>query len=273
MKISHSNTPVLNFLKDGTFRPNYKIPESEKDTWGHLGELAISSLPKYRENLTIFSKEMQQVLYTVGNKMTSDDLWNALETQSGTLILDGYSFCYNIVNHNNDMRDFYISMFMFTGDCHLAGFLYQNPDEETEKQIMICPAAHQLQEEQLEGLTRKEFTKKHVGSVYAQLVSALNFLKYAEVQDKVIMAKSKTGKIRNDKVINDSEYDAHFITSHYINNLFVEGVFKVTGHWRLQPKKKDGKWTKELIWISEFEKKGYTRKAGILTNDYEHNNL
>jgi hypothetical protein len=32
----------------------------------------------------------------------------------------------------------------------------------------------------------------------------------------------------------------------------------------MQPKKKDGKWTKELIWIDEFEKKGYKREAKIL---------
>lgn len=36
------------------------------------------------------------------------------------------------------------------------------------------------------------------------------------------------------------------------------------GHWRLQPFKKDGEWTYKMIWINDFEKQGYTRKAGIL---------
>jgi hypothetical protein len=37
----------------------------------------------------------------------------------------------------------------------------------------------------------------------------------------------------------------------------------VSGHFRLQPKKSNGEWTKELIWIDEFGKTGYTSNAKI----------
>lgn len=52
--------------------------------------------------------------------------------------------------------------------------------------------------------------------------------------------------------------------SKWFTNLVKSDGFKVRGHFRFQPKKKDGVWTKELIWINEFEKSGYNREAGVL---------
>ena len=41
--------------------------------------------------------------------------------------------------------------------------------------------------------------------------------------------------------------------------------FSVRGHFRLQPQKDNtGNWTKELIYINEFQKHGYIKSEGFI---------
>jgi len=51
------------------------------------------------------------------------------------------------------------------------------------------------------------------------------------------------------------------LDSKWFTTLVKSDAFHVRGHFRLQPKKKDGEWTKELIWINDFQKEGYTAPA------------
>jgi len=94
----------------------------------------------------------------------------------------------------------------------------------------------------------------------------LLFRKYAQVE--VVESKART-KIHAQgcKYLNETDLDIEYLDSKWFTTLVNSKGFKVRGFFRLQPKKKDGEWTKELIWIDEFEKKGYNRKAGILKTD------
>ena len=56
------------------------------------------------------------------------------------------------------------------------------------------------------------------------------------------------------------------LNSTWFTTLVKSDNFKVRGHFRLQPKKKGGEWTKEIIWVNEFVKSGYTAPAKKLTN-------
>ena len=79
-----------------------------------------------------------------------------------------------------------------------------------------------------------------------------------EIETKVLPPKSQGG-IRC-KYTNSSPFNITFIDSLWITNLIKSDAFKVGGHFRLQPYA-DG--SKKIIWISDYTKKGYSRKAKI----------
>lgn len=89
------------------------------------------------------------------------------------------------------------------------------------------------------------------------------FREYANVDVKHLNKKTG-GTIFNCVYSNDTEKNIKVLDSTWFTTLVKSEGFKVRGHFRLQPKKHKGKWTKELIWISEFQKNGYIREAGIL---------
>lgn len=116
-----------------------------------------------------------------------------------------------------------------------------------------------------------EITKQFKGSKYERrtqevldtigfLMMVATFIEYAKIETKYLKPKKKE-KLFGCKYKNETDSDIEIIDSTWFTNLVKSDAFKVRGHFRLQPKKKDGKWTKELIWINDFEKKGYTAKA------------
>lgn len=94
----------------------------------------------------------------------------------------------------------------------------------------------------------------------------LLFIKYAEIETKYLMPKSRKRDIYCN-YINETSSPVTLLDSRWFTNLVKSDAFTVRGHFRLQPKKKDGKWTKELIWINEFEKSGYTAPARKLNQE------
>jgi hypothetical protein len=82
------------------------------------------------------------------------------------------------------------------------------------------------------------------------------------------LSKTKTN-VFNCKYLNETNSDIEYLDSKWFTTLINSKGFKVRGFFRMQPKKKNGEWTKELIWVEEFEKKGYVRNAKISHNPKE----
>jgi len=100
-----------------------------------------------------------------------------------------------------------------------------------------------------------------VDSLIVDILILAMFKKYAKVETKYLKPHSRVRDIKC-KYINDTNYNILHLDSKWFTTLVKSDGFKVRGHFRLQPKKdKNGKWIKELIWISDFEKLGYTSKA------------
>lgn len=74
--------------------------------------------------------------------------------------------------------------------------------------------------------------------------------------------KVKYGKGGDDKILNDTFMkNVYLVNAHWNKIVIVQGGFKVSGHFRVQPcgaGRKDYK----LIWIDEFKKGSYVRRAG-----------
>ena len=110
---------------------------------------------------------------------------------------------------------------------------------------------------------QKKGVEQFVGEKIIHLILIDMFRSYASVETKYIAPKSKSTK--DLKVYrNDTNLGITYLTSKWFTNLVRSEGFTVRGHFRLQPKKVNGEWTKELIWIDSFEKSGYTSKAQIL---------
>jgi len=91
------------------------------------------------------------------------------------------------------------------------------------------------------------------------------FKKYAEVETKELKPHSKLNDI-DCKYINDTGLNITWLDSKWFTTLVKSDAFTVRGHFRLQPYKNEKhEWTHKLIWISEFEKSGYTAPARKLS--------
>jgi len=94
---------------------------------------------------------------------------------------------------------------------------------------------------------------------YDLLTSALVYLFYGTITTKVCKPKIKY-KINNYvSLVNPLKTDLHYVDTLWKQRINTEG-FPVRGHFRLQPYKNN---KRKLIWIEAYQKKGYTRKAGV----------
>lgn len=96
----------------------------------------------------------------------------------------------------------------------------------------------------------------------AELMLFKTFLKYAEVESKVIPGNKKDYHV-GVKYLNETKNKVEVLDSTYFTTISRTEGFGVRGHFRFQP---CGPWLTErrLQWISEFQKHGYTRMAKIL---------
>ena len=92
--------------------------------------------------------------------------------------------------------------------------------------------------------------------------SFLIFKKYAKVEIEIYnCGKKKKSNILKDNVKNMLPFNVKMLDCTWFTTICRDEGFKVRGHFRLQPKKINGEWVKELIYINEFEKHGYHRVA------------
>jgi hypothetical protein len=95
----------------------------------------------------------------------------------------------------------------------------------------------------------------------ADLMMFNTFLKYAEVQSKIVNAKKKDHHL-GVKYVNETSNKVKILDSTYFTTISRTEGFGVKGHFRLQPYG-IGMKDRRLQWISDFKKHGYTRVAKI----------
>ncbi len=114
----------------------------------------------------------------------------------------------------------------------------------------------------------KHGDKKNIGrisySIMFGVIIAYMFKNFAQIETKYLAPHTKKKEV-GCKYINDTQLNLTFLDSKWFTNLVKSDDFKVRGHFRLQPKIKDGEWIKELIWINDFVKHGYYSPAKKLT--------
>lgn len=100
---------------------------------------------------------------------------------------------------------------------------------------------------------------------FLNLATLHMFINYANV-DTIEVCRAKKVLFNKQKYFNQTNSNITILDSTWFTNIVRSEGFSVSGHFRLQPKKINGQWTKELIWINEFQKTGYTIKAKKITS-------
>lgn len=94
-------------------------------------------------------------------------------------------------------------------------------------------------------------------------IALMLFKEYAPTETEVLNGHSKINKsVINEKAVNDTGISVKLLDSRWFREIIRTEGFTVSGHFRFQPcKDSNGEWTRKLIYINEFEKHGYHRRA------------
>jgi hypothetical protein len=98
------------------------------------------------------------------------------------------------------------------------------------------------------------------GTFTAFVATTLLFLRYAEVETKVTGPKDRRARVNEVKYVNQTGFDVQVVDSRWFTTLVRTGAFGVRGHFRLQPFGEGGK-QRKLIWVGDYQKQGYVRRA------------
>lgn len=101
--------------------------------------------------------------------------------------------------------------------------------------------------------------------VIADILSMVLFFKYCDIETKIIKGNRKENHI-GVKYVNETKSDIEVIDSTWFTTIVKSEGFHVRGHFRFQPCGQGLK-DRKLIWISDYDKDGYTRTAKVLTSN------
>lgn len=265
MKISYSNYPALKLLKDdwiskfGFYEEDIEFVK-QKFT-DYVNDLKLYK-SKFNSNINYVSDPFKLALHKSREKL-HDLLVDILYEDKGDLLFSGtfiigsqvYMIDYKKIE-NSDYHDFVV----FGFDKNGMPLLYFKNIYSDGKIYFLW--ASQLVEFQKDEKGLEELCWK----VLSDILCIHLFKTFSQIETKVLNPKTKLKDI-NCKYVNDTELKINHLDSTWYTNLIKSDAFKVNGHLRWQPKKVNGEWTKELIWIEDFTKSGYTRKAAKLSQD------
>ena len=265
MIINYEKFPLIRYFEKG-----FKITDSKgfktfKDDWRYQKDILDKELgnlyshwdyikSKCMDNIQIFSDSFRKAAFGSAkcfNKI-GEEVPEILKSkkESGVFVYNSNG-CYMIYLYfPNDN----IQIWFFENEClTFVGVYDLNIDE------FSC---------EYSSINLKETTKdEYTAYVYNVFILPMLFKIFAKVE----IEEGKSGKtikssILGDKLKNKISLDVKVLDSTWFTTICRNEGFKVRGHFRLQPKKNEkGEWTKELIYINEFEKHGYHRQAKIET--------
>jgi hypothetical protein len=263
MKISYKNYPILEKLHNGSLGliPIFENDKDLLDNHNHIfTPMWKFHIDGFRESVSVISKAFVDASEKARPKLVGlleDILVNDICDLStkGTYIYGDFVYMIDYsVKKGVETQEFIFYMFDQKG-IPLA--CYIDSAKHNINQFMYISKAMGVQNIEAE---IKEWISYRASCVLMDCM----FKKYAEVETKIIKSNTKE-KIGNEKHFNGTKLDLLYLDSKWFTNLVKSDGFKVRGHFRLQPKKHKGEWTKELIWINDFEKLGYTAPARKLS--------
>lgn len=266
MRINKKSYPILDTLNNKSLG---KIPFHENDVlFLSNQEYFDDFVNTWKKNVSGFLKEINVVTNPFResvikvlpklNKLAQDVTKSGFK-YSGTYVTEDIVLMINVdVNMNEDLRTIPSAFYVF----HKSGIplVYMKAgltDDPSENTVWIS----KLAKDKGIGMTVKDISIKYLSipMLYE------TFKKYASVDIKIMPPNTKIKSVKY-RYKNETNLKLTLLDSKWFTTIIKSDAFKVSGHFRLQPKKVDGVWTKEIIWINDFEKTGYTSKAKVLSH-------
>jgi len=259
MKISYNNYPAIKYLKNGSltgiqfFEDDLEalklIYSNFKQSFKENSSFFLSEINVIQESFAEEAYKSYSKLYNIYFDMMDEDYDF---TFYGTYILKD---AVHMIKHETKRGNPYLiaEYFIFNKMGIPMVFMSLKENKYTYWMSKLMKI-------------RKDEVKKFIDNQFFLITIFKMFKSFASVEIKLLKPKQKLKEI-SCKYMNETDFEVTFLDSKWFTTLVKSSGFTVHGHFRLQPKKKDGVWTKEIIWIDEFQKTGYTAPAKIISQN------
>lgn len=266
MRIDYKHYPIIKYLHNNTIN-DIPIYKEDRIPFGMIKKDFIST---WNKSINSFRKEINVISASFidacdkSYKSLSDLHNNAIEegielTVKGTYIIGPIVYMADIELPLNDKNNQILYAFTKEGGLIAVQIIYPFPHQGEN----ILWASEYIRSA---GVVDKESLIDLIKEMYRTVVTVGMFKSYAQVETKILPPNQKRRDITC-LYRNNTDFTVTYLDCKWFTTLVKSEGFNVRGHFRLQPKKKDGKWTRELIWINEFRKHGYTARARILSHN------
>lgn len=230
MKISYRTHPLLKALAE------YSLP---------IDQFMYDKISGCR--IQFITKPFNDAINLALPKMTSD-LYNELKNLSGVITNESVCYLYYV----GDVNNFILYVFESKLLTRIATLQMRNGKSSGE-----------VSDKFINDLQRSGYKHSAGSLLCSDLFKTLCFIKFANIESKKLEPNQKV-KYETGKIINETSLPITILDSTWFTTLVKSDAFKVRGHFRLQPYG-EGLKDRKLIWISDFEKTGYTAPARKLT--------
>jgi hypothetical protein len=267
MKQKIKRIPIVSYLMKGKL-------DKRLDLLGVPGYEAINEdlIEKINNLLSKNGKPLVHVLTkpfhdslveNMGSFTENKEIFYSLEHDCSVLIMGNFVLYYEIERLQNG--ETYKTSFFVFNDVHTlclaaeTGEYLGNGDSKLK--LLVHPYYEEFssQEQKYNGLSKQDLQMSIFQNYFVMVLVFHLFKKYAEVETKLLQPNDKS-RVFNCKYYNDSDYQIQIMDSTWFTTLVKSDAFKVRGHFRFQPCGQAFR-DKKLIWIKDFQKEGYTRKA------------
>lgn len=257
MMISYRSHPIIGLINGNSHfvQLNSGIGDKHKTIIMHGLNYIFNNLKdKLNQNTLIVTKPFLDASLLCNDKMIKSELYKEIgDDLSGVLIFGKSSIIYDAKRiTTNGSKAWRLNIVEFFSGDVLRTFCWESSIRYVDKSIV-----------DIGGCSIGDTPEESAKALWSFVQMILMFKKFAQVELKELSPGQKVKDI-NCNYKNDTKINVQILDSAWFTNLVKSDGFNVRGHFRLQPCKKNGEWTKELIWINEFGKSGYSRKAGIL---------
>jgi hypothetical protein len=254
MKINYDRYPILKMIEDKSIG-EYSHFSCDRDYFllnpnRHFIRSKFDTLSKKLEPNKIFylSQPFIDAYESAGDNIFKSKLYHEVEDTTALFLHPGGE--QNLISIKNDLNEkvIIVSTISFIKDHTLSiiGECFYNYSDNNSNP-----------ERDFFGWISNNIQNGE-GNVFNLVLMTL-FIKYAEIETKILGAKSKDNTI-GCQYNNNTKSKILHLDSKWFTTLVKSDAFKVRGHFRLQPYG-EGLKQRKLIWINDFEKSGYTAPA------------
>lgn len=263
-----NNIPVVNWLRKKHI-PDYadillvNVPDKDKGNKQLKKQINdIMNLDDVPLSIRIITEPFLKAMKDAMPNFTKDiKIWTSLGDNvqySGVLFLSEVIY-YRFVKRP-EANDYDIFIAVFDKMTTLLYFYRQVSGHKAHFYISVLQIARMKQLISHLREASEEEIRSTINAYYYRIVVLFElFRKYGQVEMKVLQPKMKADLFKC-KYHNQSDYTFEIMDSTWFTTLVKSDEFKVRGHFRLQPHGEGFK-DRKLIWIKDFKKEGYTRRA------------